>query len=89
MLSFHQVKLVVRVEGLDVTKETVQREGVTEAVVVVALIVVAMTAVAGTTVAATTVAAEVDLLVWGKLHSATAPKVPLCNQMFGKTNRLM
>lgn len=83
-LSLHQVKVVVRVGGLDVTKETGQKEEEEEEAVaasedeaVVALSVAVMTAVVDMTVADTTVAEEVDLLVWGKLHSATAPKVPL------------
>ncbi len=69
--------VVLRVGGLDVTKETAQKEGATEAEAVVAMTVAAMTAVVDLTAADTTVADEVDLLVWGKLHSATAPKVPL------------
>lgn len=82
-LSLHQVKVVVKVGDLDVTKETAQTEGATEAEAAVAMTVVVMTAgvmtaVADTTVVDTTVAEEEeDLLVWGKLHSATAPKVPL------------
>lgn len=68
---------MVRVGGLDVTKETVQKEGATEAEAVVAMTAAAMTVVVDMTVVDTTVADEVDLLVWGKLHSATAPKVPL------------
>lgn len=71
-----KVKVVVRVGGLDVTKETVQKEGPTEAEAVVVMTVVVMI-VAVMTAVDTTVAEEVDLLVWGKLHSATAPKVPL------------
>lgn len=57
---------------LDATRKTAQKEVATEAVAVVAMTVAVMTAVADMTVAE-----EVDLLVWGKLHSATAPKVPL------------
>lgn len=75
----HQVKVVVRVEGLDVTKATAQKEGATEgeAVVAAAMTVALTTAVVDmTAVVDTTVAEEEDLLVWGKLHSATAPKVP-------------
>ena len=71
---------MVRVEGLDVTKATAQREGATEgeAVVAAAMTVAVTTAVVDmTAVVDTTVAEEEDLLVWGKLHSATAPKVPL------------
>ncbi|XP_076590849.1 TATA-binding protein-associated factor 2N isoform X2 [Chaetodon auriga] len=65
-----KVTVAVRVEGLDVTKETAQMEGATEAEAAVAMTVVvmtvaAMTAVVDTTVADTTVAEEVDLLVWG------------------------
>lgn len=68
----YQVKVVVRVGGLDVTKETVQKEvAATEAEAVAAMTVAVMTAVVDTTAVE-----EVDLLVWGKLHSATAPKVP-------------
>lgn len=63
--------------GLDVTMETAQMEVATEAVAEVALTVAAMTAVVDMTAVDTTVAEEVDLLVWGKLHSATAPKVSL------------
>lgn len=59
--------------GLDVTRETAQMEVASEAVAVVALTVAAMTAVVDMTEVDTTVAEEVDLLVWGKLHSATAP----------------
>lgn len=70
-LSLLQVKVVVREEGLDVM-ETVQKEVATEAVAAVALTVAVMTVVD------TTVVEGVDLLVWGKLHSATAPKVPPC-----------
>lgn len=73
----HQVKVVVRVGGLDVTTGTVQKEGATEAEAVVAMTVAVMTAVVDLTVVDTTAVEEVDLLVWGKLHSATAPKVPL------------
>lgn len=58
--------------GLDVTKETDLKEGATEAEAVAAMTVAVMTAVADMTVVE-----EVDLLEWGKLHSATAPKVPL------------
>lgn len=67
------VKVVVRVGGLGVTMETVQKEGATEAEAVAA---VAMTAVVDMIVAE-----EADLLVWGKLHSATAPKVPFLTEI--------
>lgn len=66
---------------MDVTRETALKEGATEAEVAVAAVVMTaevMTVVVDTTaVVDTTVAEEADLLVWGKLHSATAPKVPL------------
>lgn len=65
--------MVVRVGGLGVTMETVQKEGATEAE---AVAVVAMTAVVDMIVAE-----EADLLVWGKLHSATAPKVPFLTEI--------
>lgn len=65
--------MVVRVGGLGVTMETVQKEGATEAEAVAA---VAMTAVVDMIVAE-----EADLLVWGKLHSATAPKVPFLTEI--------
>lgn len=68
---------MVRVGDLDVTKETALKEGATEAEAVVAMTVAVMTAVVDMNVVDTTVAEEVDLLVWGKLHNATAPKVPL------------
>ena len=68
---------MVRVGGMDVTKETVQKEVATEAEAVVAMTVAVMTAVVDMSAVDTTVAEEVDLLVWGKLHSATAPKVLL------------
>lgn len=72
--DFHQVvKVVVRVGGLGVTMETVQKEEATEAEAVAA---VAMTAVVDMIVAE-----EADLLVWGKLHSATAPKVPFLTEI--------
>lgn len=76
-LSLHQVKVVVRVGGMDVTKETAQKEGASEAEAAVATTVAVMTAVVDMIAVASTVAEEEDLLVWGKLHSATAPKVPL------------
>lgn len=77
--GFHQVvKVVVRVGGLGVTMETVQKEGATEAEAVAA---VAMTVAVLTAVVDTIVAEEVDLLVWGKLHSATAPKVPFFTEI--------
>ncbi|XP_070761737.1 TATA-binding protein-associated factor 2N isoform X2 [Enoplosus armatus] len=60
-----KVKVVVRVGGLDVTKETVQKEATTEAEAVVAMTVAVMTAVVDTTVVDTTVEEEVDHLVWG------------------------
>lgn len=63
--------------GLDVTKEIVQREVATEAEAAVAMTVAVMTAVVDMSAVDTTVGEEVDLLVWGKLHSATAPKVLL------------
>uniref|UniRef100_A0A3Q3L3Z0 TAF15 RNA polymerase II, TATA box binding protein (TBP)-associated factor n=1 Tax=Mastacembelus armatus TaxID=205130 RepID=A0A3Q3L3Z0_9TELE len=55
-----KVKMVVKVGGLDVSMETVQKEVASEAEAVVA-----MTAVADMTAVDTTVAEEVDLLVWG------------------------
>lgn len=60
------------------TKETAPKEaGATEAEAVVAMTVAVTTVVvAMTAVVDTTVAEEEDLLVWGKLQSATAPKVP-------------
>lgn len=61
--------MVVRVGGSDVTKKTAQKEVDTEAEAVVAT-----TAVVDMNAADTTVVEEVDLLVWGKLHSATAPR---------------
>lgn len=85
-LSENQVKAVVRVGGLDVTKETVPKaEVASEAEAVVAARAVAMTVAVLTAVAVvdmtavldTTVAEGVEILVWGKLHSATTPKVPL------------
>lgn len=66
---------------LGVTMETAQKEVASEAADVGAMIVAVLTAVVDMTAAATTVAEEVDLLVWGKLHSATAPKVPLNNTL--------
>ncbi|XP_030247658.1 TATA-binding protein-associated factor 2N isoform X4 [Sparus aurata] len=63
-----KVKVVVRVEGLDVTKATAQKEGATEgeAVVAAAMTVALTTAVVDmTAVVDTTVAEEEDLLVWG------------------------
>ncbi|XP_036943452.1 TATA-binding protein-associated factor 2N isoform X8 [Acanthopagrus latus] len=63
-----KVKVVVRVEGLDVTKATAQTEGATEgeAVVAAAMTVAVTTAVVDmTAVVDTTVAEEEDLLVWG------------------------
>lgn len=72
-LCLLQVKAVVRVEGLDETKETaLKEEGATEAEAVVVMTVAVMIPVVDMTVVE-----EEDLLVWGKLHSATAPKVPL------------
>jgi len=71
------------VGGMGVTMETVQKEeeqeeasGAVVAVAAVAMIVAVMTAAADTTVVDMIAVAEVDLLVWGKLHSASAPKVP-------------
>lgn len=61
------VKVVVRVGGMDVTKETAQREVATEAeavVVAVAMTVAVTTAVVDMSAVATTVAEEEDLLVW-------------------------
>lgn len=64
-----------------VTKETGPKEAaVTEAGVVaatteVAMTVAVMTAVVAMTVVAMTVAEEEEILVWGKLRSATTPKV--------------
>ncbi|XP_044209688.1 TATA-binding protein-associated factor 2N isoform X3 [Thunnus albacares] len=60
-----KVKVVVRVGGMDVTKETVQKEVATEAEAVVAMTVAVMTAVVDMSAVDTTVAEEVDLLVWG------------------------
>ncbi|KAM7413158.1 hypothetical protein PAMA_020507 [Pampus argenteus] len=60
-----KVKVAVRVDGLGVTKETAQREVVTEAEAVAAMTVVVMTAVVDMNAVDTTVAEEVDLLVWG------------------------
>ncbi|XP_035796964.2 TATA-binding protein-associated factor 2N isoform X2 [Amphiprion ocellaris] len=68
-----KVKVAVRVGGLGVTRETVQKEAATEAeavvvvvvAAVVAMTVVVMTAVVDMTVVDTTVAEEADLLVWG------------------------
>jgi len=59
-----KVKVVVRVGGMDVTKEIVQREVATEAEAVVVLTVVVLTAVVDMSAVDTTVAEEVDLLVW-------------------------
>lgn len=59
-----KVKVVVRVGGMDVTKETVQKEVATEAEAVVAMTVAVMTAVVDMSAVDTTVAEEVDLLVW-------------------------
>lgn len=74
-LSVHQVTTVVRVGVLDETAVIAPKEGASEAEAVVAMTAVAMTAVGDMTAAVDTTVAE-DLLVWGKLHSATAPKVP-------------
>ncbi|XP_049919524.1 TATA-binding protein-associated factor 2N isoform X2 [Epinephelus moara] len=62
-----KVKEVVRVGGMDVTRETVPREEVaSEAEAVVAMTVAVLTAVvAMTAVVASTVVEEVDLMVWG------------------------
>ena len=75
--------MAVSAGGLDVTKETVQTEAATEVeaaaavAAAVAMTVAVMTAVGDMSAVDTTAAEEVDLLVWGKLHSATAPKVLL------------
>lgn len=63
MFSVRQLK---GVGGLDVTRETVRMEEVTEAEGVAAMTLVVMTA-----------AGEV-LLVWGKLCCAAAFNLPLC-----------
>ncbi|XP_040929544.1 TATA-binding protein-associated factor 2N isoform X2 [Betta splendens] len=60
-----KVKAVVRVEGLDETKEIAQKEVASGAVAVVALTAEAMTVVVDMTAVDTTVVEEVDLLVWG------------------------
>lgn len=79
-MSLQQVIVAVRVAGLAVTKATGLKEVATEAEGAEALTVAVMTAVADMTVADMTavvdmtVAEEVDILVWGKLHSATAPR---------------
>lgn len=65
--------MAVRAGGTDVTRETAVTVAGTEAEAVAVT-----TVVADMTVGATTVAEEADLLVWGKLRCATAPKVPLC-----------
>lgn len=70
--------MAVRAGGTDVTRETVATVAGTEAEAVAVMTVAATTAVAATTVGATIAAEEADLLVWGKLRCATAPKVPLC-----------
>lgn len=70
---------MVRVGGLVVTKVTALMEGATEAEDGEAMTVEATTGVA------MTVAEEVDLLVWGKLHSATAPKVLLYSVKYETT----
>ncbi|XP_041659397.1 TATA-binding protein-associated factor 2N isoform X2 [Cheilinus undulatus] len=59
-------KVVVRVDVMGVTKETVQREeGATEAVVVVVMTVAVTTAAEDMTAVDMTVVEEEDLLVWG------------------------
>lgn len=63
---------VVRVGGTAETRETVATAAVTEAGAVAATTAV-VAAAATTAAAAMTTAAEADLLVWGKLHCATAP----------------
>lgn len=71
-------------DGLAVTMETVQKEGVSEAVAVgavAAMIVAVLTAAVDMIVVTLIVVEEVDLLVWGKLHCATAPKVQLYIQI--------
>uniref|UniRef100_A0A8C4E7Q0 TAF15 RNA polymerase II, TATA box binding protein (TBP)-associated factor n=1 Tax=Dicentrarchus labrax TaxID=13489 RepID=A0A8C4E7Q0_DICLA len=59
------VKVVVRLGGSDVTKETGQKEGASEAEAVAAMSVAVMTAVVDMSAVASTAAEEVDLLVWG------------------------
>lgn len=59
-----KVKVVVRVGGMDVTKETAQTEGALEAEAAVATTVAVMTAAVDLSAVATTVAEEEDLLVW-------------------------
>lgn len=78
------MKVVVRAEGLAAIVETAQKEvaasgaeAAVASIVAVTTVVVAMT-VGAMTMAVTIVVAEVDLLVWGKLHSATTPQVSLC-----------
>ncbi|XP_041851523.1 TATA-binding protein-associated factor 2N isoform X3 [Melanotaenia boesemani] len=60
-----KVKAVVRVGGLGVTRETVQKEEDLEAVVAEAMNVVVLTAAVDLTVVAMIAVAEEDLLVWG------------------------
>lgn len=60
-------------DALAAMVETGRRVAASEAEAEAAMIVAAMT-VGDMTVVVTTVAAEVDLLVWGKLHSATASR---------------
>lgn len=81
--------MAVRAQGLAVTAETARREEASgaEAAAVGALIVVPAAAAVTTvavaltvgdmTVVVTNVVAEVDLPVWGKLHSATTPQVSM------------
>lgn len=90
-----KVKVVVRVEGLDVTKATAQKEGATEgeAVVAAAMTVALTTAVVDmTAVVDTTVAEEEDLLVW-EVVTVVATKITVdlettaqgMNQMVSRT----
>lgn len=69
---------MVRARDLDVTREIAQKEAATEVgAVAAAAMIVVVTTVADTTAAVdTTAEEEVELLVWGKLRSATTPKVP-------------
>lgn len=70
--------MAVRAGGTDVTRETAATVAGTEAEAVAVMTVAVTTVVADMTAGATSVAEEADLLVWGKLRCATAPKVPLC-----------
>lgn len=69
-----KVKMVVKVGGLDVSMETVQKEVASEAEAVVA-----MTAVADMTAVDTTVAEEVDLLVW-EVVTVVATKITVAHE---------